>query len=111
MDSPGEESYYPSQGRSPGSGSQTSSWHDVEPGTHRTLPPSKDPSPSSNSSLPPVHKLTALPLYHTHFIHIQTLTCRSGNSDAFIREESVCVHAYVCVGVLVNTHYVIRYVV
>uniref|UniRef100_A0A3Q3GZI7 Nuclear factor 1 n=1 Tax=Kryptolebias marmoratus TaxID=37003 RepID=A0A3Q3GZI7_KRYMA len=33
VDSPGEESYYPGQGRSPGSGSQTSSWHDVEPGT------------------------------------------------------------------------------
>ncbi|XP_006790362.1 nuclear factor 1 A-type isoform X3 [Neolamprologus brichardi] len=32
VDSPGEESYYPSQGRSPGSGSQASSWHDVEPG-------------------------------------------------------------------------------
>ncbi|XP_067368358.1 nuclear factor 1 A-type isoform X4 [Channa argus] len=32
VDSPGEESYYPSQGRSPGSGSQPSSWHDVEPG-------------------------------------------------------------------------------
>ncbi|XP_075901357.1 nuclear factor 1 A-type isoform X5 [Nelusetta ayraudi] len=33
VDSPGEESYYPSsQGRSPGSGSQSSSWHDVEPG-------------------------------------------------------------------------------
>ncbi|XP_070816266.1 nuclear factor 1 A-type isoform X2 [Chaetodon trifascialis] len=31
VDSPGEESYYPSQGRSPGSGSQASSWHDVEP--------------------------------------------------------------------------------
>uniref|UniRef100_A0A7N9ARC7 Nuclear factor 1 n=1 Tax=Mastacembelus armatus TaxID=205130 RepID=A0A7N9ARC7_9TELE len=32
VDSPGEESYYPGQGRSPGSGSQASSWHDVEPG-------------------------------------------------------------------------------
>ncbi|XP_072768849.1 nuclear factor 1 A-type-like [Nerophis lumbriciformis] len=31
VDSPGEESYYPPQGRSPGSGSQTSSWHE-EPG-------------------------------------------------------------------------------
>ncbi|XP_054646876.1 nuclear factor 1 A-type isoform X3 [Dunckerocampus dactyliophorus] len=31
VDSPGEESYYPAQGRSPGSGSQTSSWHE-EPG-------------------------------------------------------------------------------
>ncbi|XP_061743812.1 nuclear factor 1 A-type isoform X2 [Nerophis ophidion] len=31
VDSPGEESYYPPQGRSPGSGSQTSNWHE-EPG-------------------------------------------------------------------------------
>ncbi|KAL4000134.1 dishevelled associated activator of morphogenesis [Sarotherodon galilaeus] len=38
VDSPGEESYYPSQGRSPGSGSQASSWHDVEPGRHRFDP-------------------------------------------------------------------------
>nr|XP_046157975.1 nuclear factor 1 A-type-like isoform X2 [Oncorhynchus gorbuscha] len=30
VDSPGEESYYPGQGRSPGSGSQASSWHEVE---------------------------------------------------------------------------------
>ncbi|XP_026861280.2 nuclear factor 1 A-type isoform X3 [Electrophorus electricus] len=32
VDSPGEEPYYPAQGRSPGSGSQASSWHEVEPG-------------------------------------------------------------------------------
>uniref|UniRef100_A0A8C0YTJ6 Nuclear factor 1 n=1 Tax=Cyprinus carpio carpio TaxID=630221 RepID=A0A8C0YTJ6_CYPCA len=32
VDSPGEESYYPGQGRSPGSVSQASSWHEVEPG-------------------------------------------------------------------------------
>uniref|UniRef100_A0A6Q2YP78 Nuclear factor 1 n=1 Tax=Esox lucius TaxID=8010 RepID=A0A6Q2YP78_ESOLU len=32
VDSPGEESYYPGQGRSPGSSSQASSWHEVEPG-------------------------------------------------------------------------------
>ncbi|CAL8251998.1 unnamed protein product [Merluccius merluccius] len=31
VDSPGEEGYYPSQGRSPAG--QTSSWHDVEPGS------------------------------------------------------------------------------
>ncbi|XP_069498155.1 nuclear factor 1 A-type isoform X8 [Ambystoma mexicanum] len=31
MDSPGEEPFYTSQGRSPGSGSQSSGWHDVEP--------------------------------------------------------------------------------
>lgn len=32
MDSPGEEPFYTSQGRSPGSGSQSSGWHEVEPG-------------------------------------------------------------------------------
>ncbi|KAM4738778.1 nuclear factor 1 A-type isoform 1-T1 [Anableps anableps] len=35
VDSPGEEPYYPGQGRSPGSGSQTSSWHDVEPAGYK----------------------------------------------------------------------------
>lgn len=39
VDSPGEESYYPGQGRSPGSGSQASSWHEVEPGNHPPLKP------------------------------------------------------------------------
>uniref|UniRef100_I3JAD1 Nuclear factor 1 n=1 Tax=Oreochromis niloticus TaxID=8128 RepID=I3JAD1_ORENI len=48
VDSPGEESYYPSQGRSPGSGSQASSWHDVEPGTGA----SSTSSSSSSSSSP-----------------------------------------------------------
>ncbi|KAM9479770.1 nuclear factor 1 A-type-like isoform 8-T8 [Salvelinus alpinus] len=38
VDSPGEESYYPGQGRSPGSGSQASSWHEVEPGTYCSSP-------------------------------------------------------------------------
>uniref|UniRef100_A0A4W4GS17 Nuclear factor 1 n=1 Tax=Electrophorus electricus TaxID=8005 RepID=A0A4W4GS17_ELEEL len=33
VDSPGEEPYYPAQGRSPGSGSQASSWHEVD--THQ----------------------------------------------------------------------------
>lgn len=32
MDSPGEEPFYTGQGRSPGSGSQSSGWHEVEPG-------------------------------------------------------------------------------
>uniref|UniRef100_A0A4W3K643 Nuclear factor 1 n=1 Tax=Callorhinchus milii TaxID=7868 RepID=A0A4W3K643_CALMI len=32
MDSPGEEPFYTNQGRSPGSGSQSSGWHEVEPG-------------------------------------------------------------------------------
>uniref|UniRef100_A0A8B9L5U7 Nuclear factor 1 n=1 Tax=Astyanax mexicanus TaxID=7994 RepID=A0A8B9L5U7_ASTMX len=40
VDSPGEESYYPSQGRSPGSGSQASSWHDVEPASPHATPSS-----------------------------------------------------------------------
>ncbi|XP_078024568.1 nuclear factor 1 A-type isoform X11 [Epinephelus lanceolatus] len=40
VDSPGEESYYPSQGRSPGSGSQASSWHDVEPASPHAPPSS-----------------------------------------------------------------------
>uniref|UniRef100_A0A3B4G982 Nuclear factor 1 n=1 Tax=Pundamilia nyererei TaxID=303518 RepID=A0A3B4G982_9CICH len=48
VDSPGEESYYPSQGRSPGSGSQASSWHDVEPG----IGASSTSSSSSSSSSP-----------------------------------------------------------
>ncbi|XP_047442924.1 nuclear factor 1 A-type [Mugil cephalus] len=35
VDSPGEESYYPGQGRSPGNGSHSSSWHDVEPAGYK----------------------------------------------------------------------------
>ncbi|XP_015211632.1 nuclear factor 1 A-type isoform X2 [Lepisosteus oculatus] len=35
VDSPGEESFYPGQGRSPGSGSQSSSWHEVEPAGYK----------------------------------------------------------------------------
>ena len=35
MDSPGEEPFYTSQGRSPGSGSQSSGWHEGEPGKPR----------------------------------------------------------------------------
>ncbi|XP_061743816.1 nuclear factor 1 A-type isoform X6 [Nerophis ophidion] len=38
VDSPGEESYYPPQGRSPGSGSQTSNWHEEPASPH--APPS-----------------------------------------------------------------------
>ncbi|XP_059709645.1 nuclear factor 1 A-type isoform X1 [Haemorhous mexicanus] len=37
MDSPGEEPFYTSQGRSPGSGSQSSGWHEVEPGRGNSL--------------------------------------------------------------------------
>ncbi|KAM4640751.1 nuclear factor 1 A-type isoform 2-T2 [Discoglossus pictus] len=58
MDSPGEEPFYTSQGRSPGSGSQSSGWHDVEPGmpSPTTLKKSEksgfsSPSPSQTSSL------------------------------------------------------------
>ncbi|XP_038650259.1 nuclear factor 1 A-type isoform X8 [Scyliorhinus canicula] len=36
MDSPGEEPFYTNQGRSPGSGSQSSGWHEVEPGSGQT---------------------------------------------------------------------------
>ncbi|XP_064187384.1 nuclear factor 1 A-type isoform X5 [Anguilla rostrata] len=57
VDSPGEESYYPGQGRSPGSGSQASSWHEVEPGmpSPTTLKKSEksgfsSPVPSQSSS-------------------------------------------------------------
>ncbi|XP_044054888.1 nuclear factor 1 A-type isoform X8 [Siniperca chuatsi] len=54
VDSPGEESYYPSQGRSPGSGSQASSWHDVEPASPHAPPPaSTSPPPPSCSSPAP----------------------------------------------------------
>ncbi|XP_051550909.1 nuclear factor 1 A-type isoform X7 [Myxocyprinus asiaticus] len=40
VDSPGEDSYYPGQGRSPGSGSQASSWHEVEPASPHATPSS-----------------------------------------------------------------------
>ncbi|XP_026861288.2 nuclear factor 1 A-type isoform X11 [Electrophorus electricus] len=40
VDSPGEEPYYPAQGRSPGSGSQASSWHEVEPASPHATPSS-----------------------------------------------------------------------
>uniref|UniRef100_A0A672T2G6 Nuclear factor 1 n=1 Tax=Sinocyclocheilus grahami TaxID=75366 RepID=A0A672T2G6_SINGR len=40
VDSPGEESYYPGQGRSPGSGSQASSWHEIEPASPHATPSS-----------------------------------------------------------------------
>ncbi|XP_060735736.1 nuclear factor 1 A-type isoform X5 [Tachysurus vachellii] len=40
VDSPGEEPYYPGQGRSPGSGSQASSWHEVEPASPHATPSS-----------------------------------------------------------------------
>uniref|UniRef100_A0AAZ3RN28 Nuclear factor 1 n=1 Tax=Oncorhynchus tshawytscha TaxID=74940 RepID=A0AAZ3RN28_ONCTS len=40
VDSPGEESYYPGQGRSPGSGSQASSWHEVETASTHATPSS-----------------------------------------------------------------------
>uniref|UniRef100_A0A6I8P1K3 Nuclear factor 1 n=1 Tax=Ornithorhynchus anatinus TaxID=9258 RepID=A0A6I8P1K3_ORNAN len=38
MDSPGEEPFYASQGRSPGSGSQSSGWHEVEPASPHATP-------------------------------------------------------------------------
>uniref|UniRef100_A0A672U1W2 Nuclear factor 1 n=2 Tax=Psittacidae TaxID=9224 RepID=A0A672U1W2_STRHB len=70
MDSPGEEPFYTSQGRSPGSGSQSSGWHEVEPAllncTYQSFLPGmpspttlkkseksgfSSPSPSQTSSL------------------------------------------------------------
>ncbi|XP_048395721.1 nuclear factor 1 A-type isoform X5 [Stegostoma tigrinum] len=57
MDSPGEEPFYTNQGRSPGSGSQSSGWHEVEPGmpSPTTLKKSEksgfsSPTPSQTSS-------------------------------------------------------------
>ncbi|XP_075037884.1 nuclear factor 1 A-type isoform X17 [Mixophyes fleayi] len=38
MDSPGEEPFYTNQGRSPGSVSQSSGWHDVEPASPHATP-------------------------------------------------------------------------
>ncbi|XP_027867713.1 nuclear factor 1 A-type isoform X6 [Xiphophorus couchianus] len=38
VDSPGEESYYPGPGRSPGNGGQAGSWHDVEPASPHAPP-------------------------------------------------------------------------
>lgn len=42
MDSPGEEPFYTGQGRSPGSGSQSSGWHEVEPGEQGTVVSGKE---------------------------------------------------------------------
>ncbi|XP_072919169.1 nuclear factor 1 A-type isoform X10 [Hemitrygon akajei] len=57
MDSPGEEPFYTNQGRSPGSGSQSSGWHEVEPGmsSPTTLKKSEksgfsSPTPSQTTS-------------------------------------------------------------
>lgn len=55
VDSPGEESYYPGQGRSPGSGSQASSWHEVEPGNR---PPWKPASHKHTHTHTYSHSLT-----------------------------------------------------
>ncbi|XP_063057031.1 nuclear factor 1 A-type isoform X2 [Engraulis encrasicolus] len=52
VDSPGEESYYPGQGRSPGSGSQASSWHDVEPGMPSPTPLKKSEKSGFSSPVP-----------------------------------------------------------
>ncbi|XP_067252176.1 nuclear factor 1 A-type isoform X5 [Chanodichthys erythropterus] len=58
VDSPGEESYYPGQGRSPGSGSQASSWHEVEPAGYK-LRGSLASSFISRQAFPPTATFTA----------------------------------------------------
>lgn len=85
VDSPGEESYYPSQGRSPGSGSQASSWHDVEPGTtpHTNPLPPLTPPPGLLTTRAKLNTSPCLPLHHTHpnfNLQLQTL------SDAFMEQ-------------------------
>ncbi|MGH0145854.1 UNVERIFIED_CONTAM: hypothetical protein FKN15_005950 [Acipenser sinensis] len=63
VDSPGEESYYPGQGRSPGSGSQSSSWHEVEPEDEVDSPgeesyyPGQGRSPGSGSQSSSWHEV------------------------------------------------------
>ncbi|TNN65741.1 Nuclear factor 1 A-type [Liparis tanakae] len=81
VDSPGEESYYPSQGRSPGSGSQASSWHDVEPGMPSpagalkkseksgfcgSVPPPSGASTSSSSSFSSSPRTAFTQHHHQH---------------------------------------------
>lgn len=51
MDSPGEEPFYTSQGRSPGSGSQSSGWHEVEPGEQGTVMGGKETACARGPSL------------------------------------------------------------
>uniref|UniRef100_A0A665VIL0 Nuclear factor 1 n=1 Tax=Echeneis naucrates TaxID=173247 RepID=A0A665VIL0_ECHNA len=67
VDSPGEESYYPGQGRSPGSGSQASSWHDVEPGMPSpagALKKSENSASTSSSSSSSSSPRTAFTHHH-----------------------------------------------
>lgn len=51
MDSPGEEPFYTGQGRSPGSGSQSSGWHEVEPGEQGTVMGGKETARTRGPSL------------------------------------------------------------
>ncbi|XP_054903566.1 nuclear factor 1 A-type isoform X1 [Poeciliopsis prolifica] len=64
VDSPGEESYYPGPGRSPGNGGQAGSWHDVEPGLPASICSLKRSERCSSSSSSSSCPRTAAPLYH-----------------------------------------------
>uniref|UniRef100_A0A3B4XR13 Nuclear factor 1 n=1 Tax=Seriola lalandi dorsalis TaxID=1841481 RepID=A0A3B4XR13_SERLL len=56
VDSPGEESYYPGQGRSPGSGSQASSWHDVDGASSASTSSSSSSSSSPRTAFTHHHR-------------------------------------------------------
>uniref|UniRef100_A0A8C9FGE9 Nuclear factor 1 n=1 Tax=Pavo cristatus TaxID=9049 RepID=A0A8C9FGE9_PAVCR len=62
MDSPGEEPFYTSQGRSPGSGSQSSGWHEVEPGKPRLSGARENCSATGSTSITTAHRFLCLGL-------------------------------------------------
>ncbi|KAG9350816.1 hypothetical protein JZ751_024705 [Albula glossodonta] len=66
VDSPGEETYYPGQGRSPGSGSQASSWHDVEPGMPSPTTLKKSEKSGFSSPVPPQSSSPRTAFTHHH---------------------------------------------
>ncbi|XP_059840282.1 nuclear factor 1 A-type isoform X8 [Hypanus sabinus] len=66
MDSPGEEPFYTNQGRSPGSGSQSSGWHEVEPASpHATASTLHFPTSPIIQQPGPYFSHTAI-RYHPH---------------------------------------------